>query len=249
MQWEEVLVEEDKHIYRNSQGLLGGVCEGIAERFDFDVALIRLSVIILSLLSAGAFVLVYVAVWLILPAKPLYGATVDIDPDSFQSEVYEQVVKGASPKPANVTPSIPPVPPAAASGYYQQAPRVSYAAIPSPSNVGASVAQETLPARPIKVGLVAGIALIVLGVLVFWANFVSFDVGAWVSAASPFLFICVGLFIMGRASKSNILLVCAGLALIVFLAVGVYYSVLNTPLDFGASLSFSPDALQELSEG
>lgn len=243
------MAEEDKHIYRNENGLLGGVCCGFAERFDFDVALVRLSVVIFSVLSAGAFMLVYLAVWLILPAKPLYGNTVDVDPEAFQSEVYEQVVKGMPQRPSGVAASIPPVPPVAASGYYRQSPQVSYAAMPVYSNETGGATQDAFSSRPVKVGLAIGVVLIVVGMFVFWTNFVSADIGAWVTYVSPFLLICAGLFIMGRAAKSDILLACAGLALVVFVAVGVYYSVAESQVDFGASLSFSPDTLQEQNEG
>lgn len=245
----EVVAEDDKHIYRNANGLLGGVCCGVAERFDFDVALVRLSVIIFSVLTAGAFMLVYLAAWLILPAKSLYGDTVEVNPASFKSEVYEQVVEGAPTKANNVAASIPPVPPAAASSYYRQAPHISYATMPVSAGASSQAAQDAFASRPIKVGLGIGIGLIVLGALIFWTNFVSVDMGAWASFASPFLLICAGLFIMGRAAKSDVLLVCAGLALVVFLVVGTYYSVSSSQLDFGASLSFSPDTLQEQGEG
>lgn len=51
-----------------TQGVIGGVCAGLAEYFGVDVVLVRLLFVILSI--AGAIiggVIVYVAAWLIMP--------------------------------------------------------------------------------------------------------------------------------------------------------------------------------------
>ena len=51
-----------------SQGVIGGVCAGLAEYFGVDVVLMRLLFVILSI--AGAViggVIVYVAAWIIMP--------------------------------------------------------------------------------------------------------------------------------------------------------------------------------------
>ena len=51
-----------------SQGIIGGVCAGLAEYFGVDVVLVRLLFVILSI--AGAViggVIVYVAAWFIMP--------------------------------------------------------------------------------------------------------------------------------------------------------------------------------------
>jgi phage shock protein PspC (stress-responsive transcriptional regulator) len=51
-----------------SQGVIGGVCAGLAEYFAVDVVLVRLLFVILSI--AGAIiggVIVYIAAWFIMP--------------------------------------------------------------------------------------------------------------------------------------------------------------------------------------
>ena len=51
-----------------SQGVIGGVCAGLAEYFGVDVVLVRLLFVILSI--AGAViggVIVYIAAWFIMP--------------------------------------------------------------------------------------------------------------------------------------------------------------------------------------
>lgn len=59
--------------------LLGGVCGGIAAKFNFDVALVRVIAVILAIVTNGIAALVYLAAWLIIPeegseAAPLASA-------------------------------------------------------------------------------------------------------------------------------------------------------------------------------
>lgn len=58
-------------VRRPDQGRIGGVCAGMAEFFDTDVALVRLVWVILTILP-GAIIgglIAYVAAWLIIPAS------------------------------------------------------------------------------------------------------------------------------------------------------------------------------------
>jgi phage shock protein PspC (stress-responsive transcriptional regulator) len=48
--------------------MLGGVCSGLAGYFDLDVTLIRLIFVLLAF-AQGTGVLIYVALWLILPPE------------------------------------------------------------------------------------------------------------------------------------------------------------------------------------
>ena len=59
----------DKKLYRSeSDRMLGGVCGGIAEVYDFDPSLIRLITLFL-VLSAGSGLLVYIIAWIIIPSE------------------------------------------------------------------------------------------------------------------------------------------------------------------------------------
>lgn len=49
--------------------LLGGVCGGIATKFNFDVALVRVIAVILAIVTNGIGALVYLAAWLIVPEE------------------------------------------------------------------------------------------------------------------------------------------------------------------------------------
>ena len=47
--------------------MIGGVCAGIAERFGWSVGLVRL-LTVLSVFIPGPQVVIYLALWLIIPA-------------------------------------------------------------------------------------------------------------------------------------------------------------------------------------
>lgn len=60
---------DSKKLYRSEDDkMLGGVCGGLAEVYDFDPALIRL-VTLLLVLSAGSGLLIYLAAWLVIPTE------------------------------------------------------------------------------------------------------------------------------------------------------------------------------------
>ena len=62
---------------RSAAGRIGGVCAGIAEYLDTDVALVRLAWVVLSIVP-GAFIggaLVYLVAWILIPDSPEPAAT------------------------------------------------------------------------------------------------------------------------------------------------------------------------------
>ncbi|RTL64726.1 MAG: PspC domain-containing protein [Pseudonocardiaceae bacterium] len=50
-----------------SDRMLGGVCGGIAAQLDIDVSLLRLGLVALTILGAGAGAVLYVAAWVLAP--------------------------------------------------------------------------------------------------------------------------------------------------------------------------------------
>ena len=60
-----------KRLYRSrKETILGGICGGIAEHIDVDPSLIRLVWIVVSLISLGTGIIVYLAAWIIIPESP-----------------------------------------------------------------------------------------------------------------------------------------------------------------------------------
>ncbi len=62
-------MSENKTLYKSNQGsVLGGVCKGISEVYNFDVSIVRL-VALLLLFAAGVPFIVYIVMWIVLPEK------------------------------------------------------------------------------------------------------------------------------------------------------------------------------------
>lgn len=49
------------------EGMIAGVCAGIATRYGYDVGLVRLVVVILTVLTSGVGLVIYVAAWILIP--------------------------------------------------------------------------------------------------------------------------------------------------------------------------------------
>ncbi len=58
-----------KRLYRTRNGVLAGVCGGIAEFFGLNASTIRW-VTLLLILFGGLSIWVYIILWLIVPKKP-----------------------------------------------------------------------------------------------------------------------------------------------------------------------------------
>jgi phage shock protein PspC (stress-responsive transcriptional regulator) len=70
----------NEHRLRRSRTrrMLGGVAGGLAERYDVDVALVRVAFVVLAC-AWGAGLVVYLALWALVPAAPSDGATATED--------------------------------------------------------------------------------------------------------------------------------------------------------------------------
>ena len=67
----EILFFSMKKLYRPVQGrMLGGVCAGIGEHLEVDPTIIRLVWVVLTCLSLGTGLIVYIIAWIIIPEGP-----------------------------------------------------------------------------------------------------------------------------------------------------------------------------------
>jgi phage shock protein PspC (stress-responsive transcriptional regulator) len=57
---------------------IGGVCGGLGEYYEKDSTLIRILFVLLALFAFGTGIIIYLAMWLIIPKKP-EGLQGDID--------------------------------------------------------------------------------------------------------------------------------------------------------------------------
>ncbi|MDN5895780.1 MAG: PspC domain-containing protein, partial [Nocardioides sp.] len=59
-----------RRLVRNThEGMLGGVCAGLADYSGIDRNLIRVLVVIGSVLGLGSLIIAYIAAWLLMPAR------------------------------------------------------------------------------------------------------------------------------------------------------------------------------------
>ena len=69
-----------KRLYRNTkERILGGVCSGLADYFNIDPTLMRLIYLAVTLLTGGAFVILYLILWIIMPEPPYQKVPYDND--------------------------------------------------------------------------------------------------------------------------------------------------------------------------
>lgn len=60
-----------QRIYRSrTDHMLSGVCGGLGQYFAIDSTLIRLSFVVGTILTSGVLIVLYVAMWLIIPEEP-----------------------------------------------------------------------------------------------------------------------------------------------------------------------------------
>ena len=90
-----------RQLYRSRNALVGGVCAGIAERFDVDPLVVRILFLTFAVLTLGLAGLAYLVLWAVLPKRPMQVKPVKVEPDAVP------YVSAAH---------LPPVPPAMAEG-------------------------------------------------------------------------------------------------------------------------------------
>jgi len=59
----------NRKLTRNtSNSVLGGVCSGIAQYLDLDPTVVRILTVLATVLGFGSLVLVYLVMWILVPA-------------------------------------------------------------------------------------------------------------------------------------------------------------------------------------
>ena len=84
-----------QRIYRPQYGrMLGGVCAGLAQHFGWDVALVRILLVVLVFFGCGTPILAYFIAWIVIPNEPYSFPT---DP---YAQTYAQPYAPPAPQPA-----------------------------------------------------------------------------------------------------------------------------------------------------
>ncbi len=92
----------DKRLFRSKTNkMIGGVCGGLGEYFDFDPTLIRLLFAALILFGAGSPILLYLLMWIIIPGADSPRAMIGMNdqalaPHAADTDVSEPITDARS---------------------------------------------------------------------------------------------------------------------------------------------------------
>ena len=178
-------------LYRStSEAILGGVAAGLANYFKIDVTLVRAGFVILTFLTAGWFALVYLAMWLLIPAP----GTTATEPGQIVQEILNDMANrfrsliGGTQGPANGGP--------AQNNPGQNSPNGPNGA-PSLNAGNGAPAQAPVSARPGTGPMV----LIVIGAVFLLMNLGIFR-GIYWGTWWPIFLIGLGVLLLARRNRS-----------------------------------------------
>jgi phage shock protein C len=60
---------EKRRLTRSNNGMIAGICAGIADYFDWDPTMVRIGYILLSLFTVFADFLMYIVCWIVIPKE------------------------------------------------------------------------------------------------------------------------------------------------------------------------------------
>lgn len=85
---------ESKRLYKTSDGaVLGGVCKGISEVYNWDVTYVRLAYVLLTLFVVGSPIILYIIFYIVLPNKSEVIKTLNKESLSSDFEIDENEYK------------------------------------------------------------------------------------------------------------------------------------------------------------
>lgn len=79
----------EKRLYRTrDDACIGGVCAGLAERYELDSIVVRILAVLAAGLTFGLAAIAYLALWARLPLEPESGLPYDVMPESAESSAF-----------------------------------------------------------------------------------------------------------------------------------------------------------------
>lgn len=200
------MAKEVKRLYRSDDGVIAGVCAGIAEYCDIDPVIVRILAVLLSISSFGVVVLVYVLLWLVMPRRVSAG-------DPISCDAYLRVDPCAQPGPSAPPAGSRPIPPvghdvqaayaasaAQQAGQANQAPYAAYYEAVAATGARNASSRETAAGMggTTRVVVWAGVILLFIGVAALLSSVVN-EVSWW--QLWPCLVILAGLVEMVVPSR------------------------------------------------
>lgn len=87
----------NRRLYRSqTESMLGGVAGGVAEFIDYDPTIVRVVWAVLALITGGAFLILYIVMWVVVPLAPGAGEAATADSTAAESGA---AAPGWSPQP------------------------------------------------------------------------------------------------------------------------------------------------------
>jgi phage shock protein C len=176
--------------------MLGGVAAGLGNYFKIDPVIVRIGFIVLTILTSGAFLLVYLAMWLLIPTP---GSTATQPGQVVQENLNDMGARvrnftgtnvgngGNGGNGGNATPAAP-----TNGGTGNGAPNGA----PNGGNTNMVPAQSGTYNRP----GIGPIILIVLGLFFLFGNFGLFHLIIW-HAWWPLFLIVIGVMLLARRNR------------------------------------------------
>ncbi len=69
---------------------IAGVCAGFAQRYGWDVTIVRLVLVLSVLIGCGSPVIAYIIAWVVMPNEPLFAAVPPVQPRAQPMAQQEQ---------------------------------------------------------------------------------------------------------------------------------------------------------------
>jgi phage shock protein C len=83
---------EPKRLYRSGKDkIIAGVCGGIAEYFEVDPVWVRLIVTLVTLVTSGIGIIMYIIAWIIVPVNPSHKKTKDTEAERVAKKIADKV--------------------------------------------------------------------------------------------------------------------------------------------------------------
>ena len=81
-----------KRFYRARNGLLGGVCAGLADRMGWDTTLVRIGVLasMITGVFSGFVFIAYIIAWIVTPKRPFSSAHLTPEEEEFWRGVSDR---------------------------------------------------------------------------------------------------------------------------------------------------------------
>ncbi|MDO9154443.1 MAG: DUF2807 domain-containing protein [Paludibacter sp.] len=86
--------KKTRHFYRDPENaILGGVASGISAYFGWDVTWVRIALVVLTLISVGNMVLIYLLVWIIAPRATTASQRLEMQGEDVTVESIKEEIK------------------------------------------------------------------------------------------------------------------------------------------------------------